>query len=119
MIESASERLRQKGYEIEEDLCRKYNSVYELPAAQKWWFSFCIGRQILKNEKNREFGYEKNGYCRFAMEDKLLFDDMNLSLIHISLIDAGRGDATVVKSKVSGESTNRLNAKSYKTPRIF
>ena len=60
MIESASERLRQKGYEIEEDLCRKYNSVYELPAAQKWWFSFCIGRQILKNEKNREFGYEKN-----------------------------------------------------------
>ena len=79
MIESAAERLRQKGYEIEEDLCRKYNSVYELPVSQKWWFSFCIGKQLLQNEKNKEFGYEKNGYCRFAMEDKLLFDDMNRS----------------------------------------
>ena len=77
MIESAAERLRQKGYEIEEDLCRKYNAVYELPAEQKWWFSFCIGKQLLENEKNKEFGYEKNGYCRFAMVDKLLFDDMN------------------------------------------
>lgn len=84
MIESAAERLRQKGYEIEEDLCRKYNSVYELPVAQKWWFSFCIGKQLLQNEKNREFGYEKNGYCRFAMVDKLLFDDMNRNKKNVS-----------------------------------
>ena len=79
MIESATKRLREKGYEIEEDLCRKYNSVYELPVAQKWWFSFCIGRQLMQNEKNRDFGYEKNGYCRFARVDQLLFDDMNRS----------------------------------------
>ena len=84
MIESAAERLRQKGYEIEEDLCRKYNSVYELPVSQKWWFSFCIGKQLLQNEKNKEFGYEKNGYCRFAMEDKLLFDDMNRNKKNVS-----------------------------------
>ena len=66
------------------DLCRKYNSVYELPVSQKWWFSFCIGKQLLQNEKNKEFGYEKNGYCRFAMEDKLLFDDMNRNKKNVS-----------------------------------
>lgn len=77
MIESAAQRLREKGYEIEEDLCRKYNSIYELPALQKWWFSFCIGKQLLENEGRRDYGYEKNGYCRFAMTDKVLFDDMN------------------------------------------
>lgn len=77
MIESAAERLRRKGYEIEEDLCRKYNAVYELPADQKWWLSLCIGGQLLANESQRDYGYEKNGYCRFAAVDRLLFEDMN------------------------------------------
>ena len=77
LIESAAEELRKKGYEIEEDLCRKYDSVYQIPFHQKWWFSFCIGRQLLDNQKKRDYGYEKNGYCRHAMVDKVLFEDMN------------------------------------------
>lgn len=77
MIESVTEELRKKGYEIENDLCRKYNSVYQIPASQKWWFSFCIGRQLLENQKNHDYGYEKAGYCRYAMVDRALFDDMN------------------------------------------
>lgn len=77
MIQTAAEQLRQKGYEIEDDLCRKYDSVYEISIQQKWWFSYCIGRQLLDNQKKRDYGYEKNGYCRYVMVDKVLFEDMN------------------------------------------
>lgn len=77
MIESVTDQLRQKGYEIDEDLCRKYESVYEVPVWQKWWFSVCVGRQLLHNQQQKDFGYEKNGYCRYVMTDRVLFDDMN------------------------------------------
>ena len=77
MIQTAAEELQKKGYEIEEELCRKYDSVYEIPLEQKWWFSYCIGRQLLDNQKKREYGYEKNGYCRYVTVDKVLFEDMN------------------------------------------
>ncbi|MCD8021412.1 MAG: hypothetical protein LUF92_18140 [Clostridiales bacterium] len=77
MIESVTKELKKKGYEIEEDLCRKYDSVYEIPASQKWWFSACVGRQLLKNQKEKDLGYDKNGYCRYIMVDRVLFDDMN------------------------------------------
>lgn len=77
MIQTAAEALQKKGYEIEEELCRKYDSVYEIPMRQKWWFSYCIGRQLLDNQKKKDYGYEKNGYCRYVMVDKILFEDMN------------------------------------------
>ncbi|MCI6858107.1 MAG: hypothetical protein MR867_02275 [Eubacterium sp.] len=90
MIESAAQRLRDKGYEMDEDLCRKYNSVYELPAVSKWWFSFCIGRQLLQNEQKHDYGYEKNGYCRFAVVDQLLFDDMNRNKKNLAFKQAAK-----------------------------
>ncbi len=77
MIESATAALLKKGYEIEEDLCRKYDSVRELPASQKWWFSLCIGRQLLTNQRNNNSGYDKYGYCRYIMTDRVLFEDTN------------------------------------------
>lgn len=79
LIESVTKELREKGYEIEDDLCRKYDSVYDVPFQQKWWFSACVGRQLLENQKKKDFGYEKNGYCRYIMVDQVLFDDMNRS----------------------------------------
>ncbi len=79
LIESVTKELREKGYEIEDDLCRKYDSVYDVPFQQKWWFSACVGHQLLKNQKKKDFGYEKNGYCRYIMVDQVLFDDMNRS----------------------------------------
>jgi hypothetical protein len=36
-----------------------------------------MGRQILERWSQKDYGYEKNGYCRFALVDSLLFDDMN------------------------------------------
>ncbi|MDO5146321.1 MAG: hypothetical protein Q4D60_04900 [Eubacteriales bacterium] len=77
MIESAATALGKRGYELEEDLCRKYDSVYNLPFAQKLWFSICVGQQLLENQKKKDYGYEKNGYCRYIMTDRVLFDDVN------------------------------------------
>lgn len=77
MIESVCQELKDLGYEIEENLCRKYIYIYELPVAQKWWFSMCLGHQLLQNEKNKEYGYEKSGYCRHVKVDQILFDDVN------------------------------------------
>ena len=79
LIESVTKELREKGYEIEDDLCRNYDSVYDVPFQQKWWFSACVGHQLLENQKKKDFGYEKNGYCRYIMVDQVLFDDMNRS----------------------------------------
>lgn len=79
LIESVTKELREKGNEIEDDLCRKYDSVYDVPFQQKWWFSACVGHQLLENQKKKDFGYEKNGYCRYIMVDQVLFDDMNRS----------------------------------------
>ena len=36
-----------------------------------------MGRQLLHNQQQKDFGYEKNGYCRYVMTDRVLFDDMN------------------------------------------
>lgn len=77
MIESVAQQLQAKGYEVDDDLCRKYDSVYQIPAAQKWWFCVGIGCQLLARWDHRDYGYEKNGYCRFTLVDSLLFDDMN------------------------------------------
>lgn len=77
MIEAVAEELKKKGYEIEDDLCRKYDSVYSVPFHQKWWFSLCVGRQLLASQARKDYGYEKNGYCRYIKVDQVLFDDMN------------------------------------------
>lgn len=77
LIEQVAQTLQDMGYELDEELCRKYTAVYNLSVPQKWWFSFCVGRQILNNEMNKEFGYEKSGYCRHVMVDRLLFEDVN------------------------------------------
>ena len=77
LIEAAAEILQAKGYEINEDLCRKYNGVYELSTVQKWWISICIGKQIKLLETMKDYGYEKNGYARFSSVDRVLFDDVN------------------------------------------
>ena len=79
LIESVTKELTKKGYEIEDDLCRKYDSVYDVSFEQKWWFSACVGRQLLENQKQKDYGYEKTGYCRYIMVDQVLFDDMNRS----------------------------------------
>ena len=79
LIESVTKELSEKGYEIEDDLCRKYDSVYDVPFQQKWWFSACVGHQLLENQQQKDYGYEKNGYCRYIMVDQVLFDDMNRS----------------------------------------
>lgn len=77
LIEQVAQTLKDMGYELDEELCRKYISVYELTTAQKWWLSLCAGKQILVNEINREFGYEKAGYCRHVKVDRILFEDVN------------------------------------------
>ena len=51
LIETVTQNLRKKGCDIDEDLCRKYNSVYDMSTAQKWWLSLSIGNQIKKNWK--------------------------------------------------------------------
>lgn len=79
MLESVTDTLRKKGYEIEDDLCRKYNSAYQISTAQKWWFSICLGKELLSCEKRRDYGYEKEGYCRYTLVDRLLYDDVNKS----------------------------------------
>lgn len=77
MIESVAHKLRGKGYEIDDDLCRKYDSAYQIPISQKWLFSICIGRELLACERRRDYGYEKQGYCRYTLTDRILFEDMN------------------------------------------
>lgn len=77
MIEDVCQELKSLGYQIEEDLCRKYIYIYEMTPAQKWWFSLCVGYQLMQNEKNKEYGYEKAGYCRHVKVDQLLFEDVN------------------------------------------
>ena len=77
LIETVTDNLRRMGYDIDEDLCRKYNAIYDMSTAQKWWLSICIGTQIRKNQKRRDYGYEKTGYCRYAAVDRVLFDDVN------------------------------------------
>ena len=77
MIESAAESLRKKGYEMDEDICRKYHAAYELSISQKRWFSLCVGDQIRSCRKNHDYGYEKNGYCRYTVVDRVLFEEVN------------------------------------------
>ncbi|MBQ9157305.1 MAG: hypothetical protein IJ137_11055 [Eubacterium sp.] len=77
MIESVAEDLRRKGYEIEDDLCRKYDTAWEIPFQQKWLFSVCAGREILDCQRRRDYGYEKLGYCRYTLTDRILFEDIN------------------------------------------
>ncbi len=77
LIETVAQALMDKGYEINDDLCRKYNSVYELPVVQKWWISICIGKQIKILQSMKDYGYEKSGYARYAAVDRILFDDIN------------------------------------------
>ena len=79
LIESVTRDLQEKGYEFDEDLCRKYDSVYDISFQQKWWFSLCVGHQLLENQKKKDYGYAKNGYCRYIMVDQVLFDDLNRS----------------------------------------
>ncbi len=76
-IETAAQTLMDKGYEINDDLCRKYNSVYELPTVQKWWISICIGKELKILQSMKDYGYEKAGYARYAAVDRILFDDVN------------------------------------------
>ena len=77
MIESAARSLRRKGYEMDDDICRKYHAVYELPVSQKKWFSLCVGDQIRVCRKNHDYGYEKAGYCRHTVVDRVLFEEVN------------------------------------------
>ena len=77
MIESLAAELRKRGYEIEDDLCRKYDSAYEIPFSQKWLYSICLGKSLLNCEKKRDFGYEKQGYCRYTWTDRILYEDLN------------------------------------------
>ncbi len=77
LIENVARALMDKGCQIDPELCFKYNSVRELTNAQKWWFSLCLLQRIADNEKNKDYGYEKAGYCRYAYVDRILFDDMN------------------------------------------
>ena len=77
LLEACVKRLREKGYEIPDDLGRKYKASFDSTVGQKWYFSLSIASQILKNEESRDFGYEKAGYCRYCSVDRLLFDDWN------------------------------------------
>lgn len=77
MIEAVARELARKGYEIEDDLCRKYDSAYDIPAAWKWLFSVCVAKELLDCEKKHDYGYEKQGYCRYTFTDRLLFEDLN------------------------------------------
>ena len=89
LIESAADSLRKKGYEVDEDLSRKYNSVYELPASQRWWISVCIGKQLRILESMKDFGYEKTGYSRYSSVDRVLFDDVNRNRKNQAFKNAG------------------------------
>ena len=77
LLESVAEELQARGYEIDDALCRKYDSVYQLPASQKWWLCILTGRELLRRWSCRDYGYEKKGYCRYAKVDRILFEDMN------------------------------------------
>ncbi len=48
-----------------------------MPSDQKWWFSLCLGYQLIQNELVGDYGYEKSGYCRHVKVDQLLFDTVN------------------------------------------
>ena len=89
LIESAAQTLQNKGYEMNEDLCRKYNSVYELTPLQKWWISVSIGKQLKNLESMKDFGYEKTGYARYSSVDRLLFDDVNRNRKNQAFKNAG------------------------------
>lgn len=84
LIESVAGALSQKGYEIHEDLCRKYNSVYELSTTHRWWISMCIGKQLKNLHAMKDNGYEKSGYARFTCVDRVLFDDVNKNRKNLS-----------------------------------
>lgn len=77
LIENVAGRLKAKGYEIDDELCRKYISIYESPFEQKWWFAVMAGRQLINAHKIIDYGYEKKGYCRHSTVDRVLLDDMN------------------------------------------
>lgn len=77
MIESAAGSLRKKGYEMDEDICRKYHAAYELSVSQKRWFSLCLGAQLRACRKDHDYGYEKHGYCRYTVVDRVLFEEVN------------------------------------------
>ena len=90
LIESAAEYLKEKGYEIDGDLCRKYNAVYELPFVQKWWLSISIGKEFLRLQAEKDYGYEKAGYARYASVDRVLYDDVNRNRKNQSFRNAGQ-----------------------------
>ena len=77
LIESVAEKLSEKGYEIDEVLCRKYDSIYDLSPERKLWFAICLGKQILACQETRDFGYTRQGYARFEIVDQILFDEVN------------------------------------------
>ncbi len=77
LIESLAQSLQQKGYEIDEDLCRKYDAVYDMTTAQKIWFVICLGESFMDRQKKHDFGYQKKGYCRYHSVDEILFDEVN------------------------------------------
>ncbi len=89
LIESAAQTLQKKGYEMNEDLCRKYNSVYELTPLQKWWICISIGKQLKNLESMKDYGYEKTGYARYSSVDRLLFDDVNRNRKNQAFKNAG------------------------------
>ncbi len=77
LVESVCQTLQDLGYEIEDTLCKKYNTISEMSVAQKWWFSLCVGNQLYQCYMKDDYGYEKAGYCRHVKVDEILFDEAN------------------------------------------
>lgn len=76
-IEDLCARLEEMGIVMEDELCRKYESVYELPRKQKLFFAALIGKKLMESEHKKDYGYDGEEYCRHQLVDRILFEEMN------------------------------------------
>lgn len=76
-IEELCQELESRGFTMESELSRKYDSVYTLPWKQKCFFSAILGKKFMESQAKKDYGYVGDEYCRYQYTDKLLFEEMN------------------------------------------
>lgn len=76
-VEQLCASLAKKGIPMEDELCRKYDSVYSLPVKHKIFFAAFIGKKLMEAEHKKDFGYDGEEYCRHQLVDRILFEEMN------------------------------------------
>ncbi|MDO4556531.1 MAG: hypothetical protein Q4B70_15530 [Lachnospiraceae bacterium] len=76
-IEQLCAKLEETGIPMDDELCRKYDSVFSLPEKQRLFFAALVGKKIMECEKKKDYGYVDEEYCRHQLVDRILFEELN------------------------------------------